>query len=184
MAARRRKTTSRRRPVPIVAVSGPSGSGKTRLLRRLLPVLAARGLRVGILKHTGHSHTFDQRGKDTEVLRRAGAVAAVIQGPSGMALFGPPLGGARALAALLPPCDLVLAEGWRGAPLPRVEVHRRRVSKDFLCATDRRVFALVGDGPAPRPLPTFPADDLTGLAELLIRRFRLAGAGRARPSPG
>ena len=170
----------RRRPVPIVAVSGPSGAGKTRLLRRLLPVLAARGLRVGVLKHTGHAHAFDRRGKDTEVLRRAGAVAAAIQGPDAMALFGPRRGGARALAALLPPCDLVLAEGWRGEPLPRLEVRRTAVSREFLCATDRRVFALVGDGPPPRRLPHLEAGDLAGIADLLVRRFRLR---RARPSP-
>jgi molybdopterin-guanine dinucleotide biosynthesis protein B len=164
-----------------VAVSGPSGSGKTRLLRRLLPVLAARGLRVAILKHTGHAHPLDRRGKDTEVLRRAGAVACAIQGPDAMALFGPPLAGARALAALLPPCDLVLAEGWRDEPLPRLEVHRRRVSRAFLCATDRRVFALVGDGPPPRPLPRLDADDLVGIADLLIRRFSLrVAAGKPR----
>jgi molybdopterin-guanine dinucleotide biosynthesis protein B len=166
-----------------VAVSGPSGSGKTRLLRRLLPLLAARGLRVGIIKHTGHAHPLDQRGKDTEVLRRAGAVACAIQGPDAMALFGPPLAGARALAALLPPCDLVLAEGWRSEPLPRLEVHRRAVSRDFLCATDRRVFALVGDGPPPRPLPRFDADDLEGIADLLVRRFGPRAAPARRPRP-
>jgi molybdopterin-guanine dinucleotide biosynthesis adapter protein len=166
--------TARRRVVPMVAVSGPSGVGKTRLLRRLLPVLAARGLRVAVLKHTGHTHPFDRRGKDTEVLRRAGAVAAAIQGPRGMALFGPPVASARALAALLPPCDLVLAEGWRGEPLPRLEVHRRRISREFLCAGDRRVIALVGDEPPPRRIPRFEADDVDGVADFIVARFRLA----------
>lgn len=157
----------RRRIPPIVAVSGPSGSGKTRLLARLIPRLAARGISVGLIKHTGHTHPFDRPGKDTEVLRRAGAVAAAIQGPEAMALFGPPVRGARALAALLPPCDLVLAEGWRSEPLPRIEVHRRKVSRDFLCAADRRVLAVVSDEPPPRPLPAFGADEVDGVAELL-----------------
>jgi molybdopterin-guanine dinucleotide biosynthesis protein B len=157
-----------------VAVSGPSGVGKTRLLARLLPALARRGLAVAILKHTGHRHPFDRRGKDTEVLRRAGAVAAAIEGPAGMAFFGPPRGGARALARLLPPCDLVLAEGWRGERLPRIEVHRRRVARPFLCAEDRHVFALVSDEPPPRPLPTFRPDQLEPLADLLARRVASA----------
>jgi len=46
---------------PIVAVSGRSGSGKTRLLSRLIPALAARGVAVGLLKHTRHEHAFDGR---------------------------------------------------------------------------------------------------------------------------
>ena len=162
-----------------MAVSGRSGSGKTRLLSRLIPALAARGVRVGLVKHTRHEHPFDQPGKDTAVLREAGAVAAIIQGPTSMALFGPPRGGIRALARLLPPCDLVLAEGWREAALPRVEVHRREVAREWLCATDRRVFAVVTDEPPPRRVAVFDADDVAGLAALLVERF---GLGSRSPS--
>jgi molybdopterin-guanine dinucleotide biosynthesis protein B len=167
---------------PILAFSGPSGAGKTRLLARLIPALARRGLTVAVVKHTGHPHAFDARGKDTEVLRRAGAVAAAIEGPHGLAYFGPPAGGIRALARLLPPVDLVLAEGWRSEPLPRVEVHRREVSRDFLCATDRRVVAVVTDEAPPRALPTFAPDDVAGVARWVsawTRRPR-APAARAR----
>lgn len=178
--AARRGVRRRGARAPILAVSGSSGSGKTRLLRRLIPALAARGVRVAVLKHTRHDHPFDQAGKDTEVLRRAGAVAAAIQGPDAMALFGPPLPGARALAALLPPCDLVLAEGWRGEPLPRLEVHRRRVSREFLCATDRRVLAVVSDEPPPRALPRFEADDVAAVAEFVAAWLRRAGRKPAR----
>ncbi len=165
MAARRRLVT------PLVAISGPSGAGKTRLLTRLIPLLRRRGLSVAVLKHTRHRHSFDVPGKDTDLLRRAGAIAAAIEGPGGLALFGPPAGGARALARLLPPCDLILAEGWRGEPLPRIEVHRRRVARDFLCELDRKVFAVVSDEPPPRPLPTFHPDRLGPLADLLVARL-------------
>jgi molybdopterin-guanine dinucleotide biosynthesis protein B len=170
----------RRRLTPIVAVSGASGAGKTRLLARLIPALVARGLRVGVVKHSGHAHGFDVPGKDTEVLRRAGAIAAAITGPAGSAWFGPPIAGARALARLLPPVDLVLAEGFKGERLPRVEVHRRNVDRAFLCATDRAVFAIVTDEPPPRPLPTFHADDVEGLVTLLLRRLRRRGRDPVR----
>ncbi len=182
MAARRRRGVT-----PVVAFSGPSGVGKTRLLKALVAELARRGLRVGIVKHTGHDHPLDRRGKDTEVLRRAGAVAAAIEGPGGMAFFGPPTGSVHALARLLPPVDLVLAEGWRREALPRVEVHRRRISAEFLCASDRRVFAVVTDEPPPRRVSTFGADEVGGLADLLCARFDLAGqgsAGQARARKG
>ncbi len=152
---------------PIVAFSGPSGAGKTRLLARLVPALARRGLVVAAIKHTRHDHPFDRPGKDTDVLRRAGAIAAAIEGPSGMALFAPPAGGPRALARLLPPADLIVAEGFEAEPLPRVEIHRRRVSAEFLCARDRRILAVVTDEPPPRTLPTFAPGDAEGLAGFL-----------------
>ncbi len=167
MAPRRRRLSA-----PIIAISGPSGAGKTRLLARLVPRLVARGLRVGVVKHSGHAHGFDVPGKDTEVVRRAGAVAAAITGPRETAWFGPPVEGARALARLLPPVDLVLAEGFKGERLPRIEVHRRRVDRRFLCATDRAVFAVVSDEAPPRDLPTFDADDVNGLVRLLLQRLR------------
>jgi molybdopterin-guanine dinucleotide biosynthesis protein B len=165
---------------PIIAVSGVSGVGKTRLLARLIPALVARGLRVGALKHTSHDHPFDRRGKDTEVLRRSGAIAAAIDGPRGLAYFGPPARSVSALARLLPPVDLVVAEGFKHEPLPRVEVHRRSVSRTFLCATDRRVLAVVTDEAPPRPLPAFAPDDVEALADLLCARLRLS---RGKPRP-
>ncbi len=164
-----------RRP-PIVAVSGPSGAGKTRLLARLIPALARRGVVTAVVKHTGHPHALDRPGKDTFVLRRAGAIAAAIEGPAEMALFGPPAGGLRRLARLLPPTDLVLAEGWKDAPVPRIEVHRRRVARSFLCAVDGRVFAIVTDEPPPRAVTTFGHGEVEALAALLCDRYRLGPA--------
>jgi molybdopterin-guanine dinucleotide biosynthesis protein B len=172
---------------PIVAVSGRSGSGKTRLLARLIPALARRGVEVAVLKHTRHRHPFDRPGKDTDVLRRAGAVATAIEGPAGMALFAPPAGGLRALARFLPPVDLVLAEGFHGEPVPRIEVHRRSVSSIFLCASDRRVFAIVTDEPPPRPIRAFTARDAEAIADLVCSRFglgaRRGGSIRLRVRP-
>ncbi|HET6921788.1 MAG TPA: molybdopterin-guanine dinucleotide biosynthesis protein B [Anaeromyxobacteraceae bacterium] len=165
----------RRRRLTVLAVSGPSGSGKTRLLTRLIPALRRRGLVVGALKHAGHAHPIDRRGKDSHRLRRAGAAAVAVQGPAEMAFFGPRLpGGARALARLLPPVDLVLAEGFKREPLPRLEVHRRAVAREFLCGRDRRVVAVVGDEAPPRDLPWFRPSQVEALADFLVGRLRLA----------
>jgi molybdopterin-guanine dinucleotide biosynthesis protein B len=164
----------------VVAVSGRSGAGKTHLLARLIPALGRRGVSCAVVKHTRHPHPFDRPGKDTEVLRRAGAVAAAIEGPAGMAWFGPPVGGLDALVARMPPVSLVLAEGFRDAPVDRIEVHRRSVAREFLCARDPRVFAIVTDEPPPRAIPAFRVDEVEPLADLLCARLRLGRTPRGR----
>lgn len=163
----------RRRAVrpPVVAVSGASGAGKTRLLRRLVPALLERGLRVAVLKHTRHRHALDVRGKDTDLFRQAGAAAAAISGPSGVAYFGPPVAGIADLVRLLPPVDLALAEGFRDEPLPRIEVYRRAVSTRFQCAADKRVFAVVSDTPPPGELAWFRFGEVEPLAALICARL-------------
>jgi molybdopterin-guanine dinucleotide biosynthesis protein B len=152
---------------PLLVFSGASGSGKTTLLVKLIPALRARGLAVAALKHSGHRHAFDRPGKDSARLRAAGAVAVALAGPAEVAYFGPPVRGLAALAALLPPCDLVLAEGFKGERAPRVEVHREVIDRAFLCARDRSVVAVVSDVPPPRPLPWFTAGDVDALADFV-----------------
>jgi molybdopterin-guanine dinucleotide biosynthesis protein B len=163
---------------PIVAFSGASGAGKTTLLVKLIPALVARGLTVAALKRSGHPHPLDRPGKDSARLKRAGAVAVAVQGPLELAYFGPPVGGVRALARLLPGADLVVAEGFKDEPVPRVEVHRSSIDRTFLCARDRRVIAVVSDVRPPRAVPWFTPREVDALAELLCR-FALRGR-RAR----
>jgi molybdopterin-guanine dinucleotide biosynthesis protein MobB len=176
-----KKTRVARSAPPVVAFSGPSGAGKTTLLVALVRELLGRGLRVAAIKHSGHPHGFDVPGKDSDLLLRAGALAVAVQGPSQLAVFGAPRrGGIRALVRLLPPVDLVLVEGWKLERLPRVEVHRRAVSREFACARARGFLAVVSDEPPPRPLPTFAPGEVGALADFLCTRLGLAG-GRKRP---
>ncbi|HET9597408.1 MAG TPA: molybdopterin-guanine dinucleotide biosynthesis protein B, partial [Anaeromyxobacteraceae bacterium] len=168
-----------RRP-PVLAFSGASGSGKTTLLVKLLPALAARGLAVAALKGSGHRHAFDRPGKDSARLRAAGARAVALASPHEVAFFGPPVQSVGALLRLLPPVDLVVAEGFRRAALPRVEVHRQAIDAAFLCATDRRVIAVVSDAPPPRPVPWFRAGEVEALADLVAAFARAGGRTRRR----
>lgn len=162
---------------PILAISGPSGSGKTRLLARLLPLLAARGLSVAAVKHTRHRHRIDVPGKDTDLLRQAGARAVALSGPSGTAFFFSRPLTLKDLVRMVGNVDLILAEGFKEEPLPRVEVHRSAVSRSFLCATDPLVVAVVSDVAPPKPLPLFDPENVPELA-----RFILAWMRRVRRS--
>ncbi len=170
----------------ILAFSGASGAGKTTLLVKLIPALRARGLTVAAMKRSGHPHAFDRPRKDSARLRRAGALAVALRGPDEVAYFGPaPPGGLRGLAAMLPAVDLILAEGFKGEPVARIEVRRGEVDGTFLCASDRRVIAVVSDGAPPRPLPWFTAGEVEALAEFVARFARGEGrlSGRTPRSP-
>ena len=63
---------------PFIGFVGSSGSGKTPLLRRVLPVLVARRLRVGYLKHAHHGFGLDRSGKDSCEIRAAGAAQTLL----------------------------------------------------------------------------------------------------------
>lgn len=125
--------------VPVVAIVGASDSGKTRLIERVLPLLWARGLRVGTCKHASHGFEIDRPGSDSARHRAAGAHQVLLVGPDQRALlsFDGDAAAPRTetrhttLATLvhrhLRDCDLVLAEGFTWEPGPKVLVHRRGI---------------------------------------------------------
>jgi molybdopterin-guanine dinucleotide biosynthesis protein MobB len=107
---------------PVLAVCGYSGSGKTTLLEAAIPQLVARGLSVAVVKHDAHGFTVDQEGKDSDRLFRAGATVA-LRGPKEQFLRR----GARTalpleatLAELAQDHDIVLVEGHKDTPLPKL----------------------------------------------------------------
>ena len=64
-----------------LAICGLSGAGKTTLIEQLLPRLARRGLRVGVLKHDTHRLDLDRAGKDTARFFEAGAAVVCAHDP-------------------------------------------------------------------------------------------------------
>jgi molybdopterin-guanine dinucleotide biosynthesis protein MobB len=107
----------------VLGICGYSGAGKTTLIERLLPLLSARGLRVAVLKHDAHRLEVDRPGKDTARFFDAGAVAVCAHDPSERFLrLREPRPGrlSDVLAALPRDLDLVLVEGHKGSPLPKI----------------------------------------------------------------
>lgn len=107
---------------PVLAVCGWSGSGKTTLLDRVIPEITARGLSVAALKHDAHGLKVDPRGKDSDRLFRAGADVVLHAPGQSLIRRHAPAGGElpSVVAALLGEYDLVLVEGHKGTPLPKV----------------------------------------------------------------
>jgi len=109
-----------------VSFIGESGSGKTMLIAQLVPLLRARGHRVGTAKHAPHSATLDLADKDSFRHRAAGAERTLVVAESNLALFserdpGEPL--ERTIERTFAGCDLVLLEGFKRGSFPKIEVY-------------------------------------------------------------
>jgi len=152
----------------VLGVVGVSNSGKTELICRLLPLLSARGLRVAVLKHSHHPE-LDRvdEGKDTWRFRQAGAQAVALASPGLVQVSRsfpgePPL--QQALAMLAGQADLIVVEGYKTGPLPKVALlgPEERAAPDY-----PNLIALVGDQPMNSPLPVFQRHQVDELAAWL-----------------
>ncbi len=106
----------------VLGVAGWQESGKTTLLEALIPTLVADGLSVVVVKHDAHGLAFDVAGKDSDRLLHAGG-EVIVESPAESFTRagrdpGEPL--LPRLIALERRCDLVLVEGYKGGPQPKV----------------------------------------------------------------
>jgi molybdopterin-guanine dinucleotide biosynthesis protein MobB len=107
----------------VLAVCGFSGAGKTTLLEAAIPLLIARGLRVAVIKHDAHGFTVDKPGKDSERLFRAGATVALRSAGDQFDRRHAPEALPVTLARLGREHDLLLVEGHKLTPLPKLWLH-------------------------------------------------------------
>lgn len=182
---------TRSRALPCLAVVGASGSGKTTLLERVVPLLAAAGVRVSLIKHAHCGVQFDTPGKDSHRLKAAGAAEVLVASAGGYAIVGdaPALDTEPRLAWLVSrldrtACDLVLAEGFaheRG--VPKLEVVRPHLGRAPRCwPDDPDLLAIASDAAltvAP-PVQLLHLDDHAAVAAFL-RDFAAAGSARELP---
>lgn len=168
---------------PVFTLAAPSGTGKTTLLERLLPLLSARGLRVGVLKHDAHRLRLDTPGKDSWRFRQAGAWRVVVAGAEEMGVFSRVDGTASLggwVDAYLADADLVLTEGFRDAGLPALRVYRSDGPQDPSWVEPPATIAYVSDVarvPGGRDLPVLPLDRPEVVADFLLAQV---SAGRPR----
>jgi molybdopterin-guanine dinucleotide biosynthesis adapter protein len=164
----------------IFGFAGWSGSGKTTLIEQVISNLRARGVSVSLIKHAHHTFDVDQPGKDSHRHRVAGASEVLITSANRYALMHELRGDAELTideaVARLSPCDLVLIEGFKRAPIPKLEIWRANVGKPLLFPTDSHILAIATDDALPVGLVE-PNGRRFGLSEVAdIARFALDSA--------
>ncbi|MBB5020004.1 molybdopterin-guanine dinucleotide biosynthesis protein B [Chitinivorax tropicus] len=152
--------------------AGWSGSGKTTLIEQVLPHLTTKGLRVSLIKHTHHDFELDQPGKDSWRHRQAGAHEVLLAGGQRWALLhelrDQPSPSLTDLLARLSPCDLVLVEGFKREPIPKLEVHRPALGKAMLHPDDPDIVAIACDQWIDAPLPRLDLNRADEIAQFIL----------------
>lgn len=157
-----------------VHIVGRKNSGKTTLIVEIIECLAARGMRIGTIKHTHHHHELDTPGKDSHRHRQAGAAVVGIMAPGMDAIFWPQSslsddqGRYDRLLPLFADCDLLLVEGHLTGLGLKVEVWRAATSNQPVALSDPSILAVVSDDRIESPVPFWSRSDVSSLADRVL----------------
>ncbi|SDF28927.1 MULTISPECIES: molybdopterin-guanine dinucleotide biosynthesis protein B [Thalassobaculum] len=159
----------------VFGIAGWSGSGKTTLLRALIPALCEGGVTVSTIKHAHHDFDIDRPGKDSYLHRTAGAHEVMISSGHRFALMhelrDAPEPTLAELVDRLGPVDIVLVEGFKFDPVPKLEVHRPALGKPPIWPGEPHIVAIAADVPLPNcERPVFGLDDIASIAAMVLDR--------------
>jgi len=161
----------------VFGFAGWSGSGKTTLIEKLIPRFAGAGLRVSLIKHAHHTFDVDQPGKDSYRHRHAGASEVMVTSSRRWVLMHELRGAAEPpfeeQLKRLSPCDIVIVEGFKHAPIPKLEVWRRVTGEPLLHPNDPHIVAVASDTRVDTRLPVLDLNDDAGIAQFIMAHLRL-----------
>ncbi len=158
--------------------AGWSGSGKTTLIEKLIPLFTRRGLRVSLIKHAHHTFDVDQPGKDSYRHRYAGASEVLVTSSRRWVLMHELRGEKEPSfdeqVRHLAPCDLLLVEGFKFAPIPKIEVWRAAPGEPMLHPNDPHIVAVATDARIEAGVPVLDLNDEAAIAAFVVGHLRLA----------
>lgn len=162
----------------IFGFAGYSGSGKTTLIEKLIPRFTQRGIRVSLVKHAHHTFDVDRPGKDSYRHRQAGCTEVLVTSSRRWVLMhelrGAPEPDLNQAIERLSPCDLLLVEGFKREPIPKLEVYRALVGEPMIHPHDANIVAVASDAPLDIRLPQFDLNDDSAIAEFVLKHSGLA----------
>lgn len=156
----------------LYGITGWKDQGKTTLVERLVAHFTAQGLRVSTIKHAHHAFDVDQEGRDSFRHRVAGASEVLLASRKRFALMHELRGEAEweldQLVKKLAPVDLVLVEGYKNSPHPKLEVFREAKGRAPLALSNSSIRAVIGDTSGfDLTLPQFDLDDIAGITAFI-----------------
>jgi molybdopterin-guanine dinucleotide biosynthesis protein B len=165
--------------VPLLGFAAYSGTGKTTLLKQLIPLLKAEGLKVGLIKHAHHEADVDQPGKDSHELRRAGASPVMLSTSRRRAIImehespRDPVLDEELRHLDQSALDLLLVEGFKHEGFPKIELHRSALGHAFIYPNDQQVIALAIDAvlDPPPPIPCLDINQPRQILDFILTRF-------------
>ena len=114
-----------------VAFTGPSGSGKTTLVEKIANILVPQR-DVAIIKHDPKDKgIFDTVGKDSYKFTQTGA-EVVVSSPTRTTYFSNHNRELDEIIKLFKKFDILLVEGLKTLPLPRIAVFRNTIDESYL----------------------------------------------------
>ena len=156
----------------VFGFAGWSGSGKTTLIEQLVPRFTRAGLTVSLVKHAHHSFDVDRPGKDSYRHREAGCKEVMVSSEKRWViqheLRGDPEPALEQQIERMSPCDLLLIEGYKRYPMPKLEVFREANGKPLLHPDDPHIVAVATDVSLPTKLPRFDLDEYDRIADFVL----------------
>ncbi len=160
--------------IPIISIVGRSNTGKTTLIEKLVPEFSRRGYRVATIKYAARGFEIDREGKDSWRHKKAGAYKTILISPNEMALmevFEREYSVEELIDLYIKDADIVLLEGHKNNPYPKVEVLRKDVEPLPRYGEKHMWIAVVGDKRPDVDTPHFQMDEIQKLADLLEDRY-------------
>lgn len=159
--------------LPLLAITAWSGTGKTTLLQKVIPLLKSRDVRVGLIKHTHHNMEIDTPGKDSYVLRKAGADQVIVASSQRWALMCETTTEKTDLHYLVDRMetsllDLVLVEGFKNEAVPKIALYRSSINGSVKDLLDEQVIAVASDQPISLHLPVLDINEPELIADFII----------------